>query len=222
MLAAAIALLCLIPSVLQGQALESQEWVDFPASRRLHASCIHKDEAAPALLPPCQHVHPFSDFAAHPRGNGYYGGWSVYSVVAAKRPLSHMSATFTVPPKPTSLGPLGLSSLYMYVLHQHFTCRCNSMLSKRSACFTRAQISWARRQQSILHPAAGAAGGSSAAISPDPRCTTAALNLCLIFARVLCRRSVVLAASSTPSPSITGISPVTTSTLQAEQSVDRH
>ena len=46
--------------------------------------------------------------------SGYYGGWSVYSFLPSNRSLGHMSATFKVPPLPSSLGPLGLSSLYMY------------------------------------------------------------------------------------------------------------
>ena len=96
-------------------ALASNDWVQFPGGRLLHTSCIHRHEAGRIEpLAPCQHVHAL---AAPSVGSGYYGGWSVYSFLPANRSLSHMSATFKVPPKPTSLGPLGLSSLYMYALH---------------------------------------------------------------------------------------------------------
>ena len=94
-------------------ALESNDWVAFPGGRLVHSSCIHwhTHTSSPSQpLPPCQHIHP-----TYPQtfASGYYGGWSVYSFLPANRSLGHMSATFKVPPTPSSLGPLGLSSLYM-------------------------------------------------------------------------------------------------------------
>ena len=87
------------------------DWLQFPGGRLVHSSCVHRHAAASlGPLPPCQHLHPPAPPSSRAK---YYGGWSVYAYLPANRSLAHMSATFTVPPKPTSLGPLGLSSLYM-------------------------------------------------------------------------------------------------------------
>ena len=106
----AIVWLCFIHAA-TALASASRDWHAFPGGRLLHYSCVLRGDAASAEpLQPCQHIRPLAE---HPLGSGYYGGWSVYSFLPANRSLGHMSATFKVPPKPSSLGPLGLSSLYM-------------------------------------------------------------------------------------------------------------
>ena len=102
--------LCLVRAA-SALASVSRDWEVFPGGRMLHSSCVQRGDAASAEpLMPCKHIRPLAE---HPSGSGYYGGWSVYSFLPANRTLAHMSATFKVPPKPSSLGPLGLSSLYM-------------------------------------------------------------------------------------------------------------
>ncbi len=159
------ALLLLLLPVALAAPLDAADWLQFPGGRLVHSSCVHRHAtASPGPLPPCQHPHP----PAPPSSRAaYYGGWSVYAYLPANRSLAHMSATFTVPPKPTSLGPLGLSSLYM--------CAARACSAARAADPSRRQISWAGGRQPHVHTAACAAGDLQHPPTPTPSSSPSSL-----------------------------------------------
>ena len=91
------------------------EWLAMPDGRLYHYSCVHRQEdgVVPGSLPPCPHA-PRQARAADESGVNYYSDWAVYAQMTSPNGVSLMSSTFHVPPAPTSRGPAGLSSIYLF------------------------------------------------------------------------------------------------------------
>ena len=120
-------------AVLHAVSVGAEEWLPMPDGRYYHHTCVHRaGESLPQPLPPCPHaprqnhrVENKSLGSENPslgsvedRGDaarlGYYSDWAVYAQIALKGGFSGMSSSFAVPPAPTSQGPAGLSSVYLF------------------------------------------------------------------------------------------------------------
>jgi len=100
------------------------QWVAMPDGRLHHRSCVHLHESevhVPSDEPPCPHKpRPMvtAATAAALAGGGasssYYSDWVVYAQYTASNGVQSLSSTWQVPPAPTSHGPAGLSSVYLF------------------------------------------------------------------------------------------------------------
>jgi hypothetical protein len=109
------------------------DWVEMPDGKFYHKACVHHhDETFHAdtlpngrgtkltkngissILPPCPFPVRSRHEQYHVQGkDSYYSDWSVYAQTVAQE-YTYMNSTWTVPANPSSRGPLGLSSVYLF------------------------------------------------------------------------------------------------------------
>jgi len=123
-------------------SVDDDPWMSMPNGQFLHRDCIHQYDEHVLIadigeghfivthpngkkdnLAPCPHRNPLS---AQPNSSrslsrgrsssevGYYSDWAVYTQTVNLGGISEFSSQWTVPPKPTSRGPAGLSSVYLF------------------------------------------------------------------------------------------------------------
>ena len=109
----------------------ASDWLEMPDGKLYHVSCVHhheqnfhvehiegdgstvvKEDGTKTFLPPCA-------YPTRTRTNevSYYSDWSVYAETTSDStgyPYNFMTSAWQVPPAPTSRGPLGLSSVYLF------------------------------------------------------------------------------------------------------------
>jgi len=137
MRALSTAALCCLVSATSADSVEKDGYMAMPGGWEVHSSCIHHFEGdfhVAAAKEGQQHdivtqkgavTHnepcPFkprrtiSNLTAAPSPPlGYYSDWSVYAKDVDRSGYSFMSSTWSVPAKPKTHGPAGLSSIYFF------------------------------------------------------------------------------------------------------------
>ena len=112
-------------------AARVDDWQPMPDGRWYHRECIHthREHVLVTMSTPCPHGPPRSsppigadghDFihrttaASTASTAQYYSDWVVYAQHTSPNGLRFMSSTWRVPRAPSSRGPLGLSSVYLF------------------------------------------------------------------------------------------------------------